>query len=577
LKLEEISELQNLANNEEKINALNTHLSSIGKRIAETNGSSCLRKNMHTMNTAYTQLSFHPPKASEILKCIKQSSKSNAPGTDGILPNAVKHCGDVFALLLEHLFRICIEQGTFPYVFKSAKVHPLHKGGSKSIDNIRPISIPCFLAKIFEKILVNQINLYFDSAKMINDKQFGFKKGSGTEDAMITLHQFILDALERKLIPVVVLLDLKKAFDTIYRPRLICKLEKAGVRSKSLQLLTSFLTDRRQRVAMNDMMSVEEEVEYGLPQGSILSPILFNFFINDIHNLNDNSLKIQYADDTVVCYTLENLCQLPAVSQNFSNIKDWQHDNNLALNVDKTKLIIFQSRGSTQAQIRVHECTDYLSESCNCPVISSVETVEYLGLTFHHNLKWESQVTKISKKLRVTFETLFTLRSLVDRSLLKTLYYALFESHIRYGLLVYGGATENHLKPLCIMQKRALRTINKLGRIDSPREVFKNNQILNVYALYVFRAVEFLIKHEHFFIDDEMKTHHTRASLNKYKTCPFIKLQISEQSLYYKILKILNSNKSIYAFFGDNRGTNFMKLVKEYLIEQDVDVLKKYL
>lgn len=203
---------------------------------------------------------------------------------------------------------------------------------------------------------------YFGLYGFISQRQFGFKKKTSTEDAMVVLHQFAIDALEKKLIPMIIMLDLQKAFDTIYRPRLLAKLEMIGIQGSNLKLLKSFLSDRNQIISMNGFLSQAENIEYGVPQGSVLSPILLNFFINDIHNLDD-SLKIQYADDTVICYALESFAQLPLVSYNFSTIKDWLHDNNLALNVEKTKFMIFQQKGFTETLLKVHDCDNYFDAS----------------------------------------------------------------------------------------------------------------------------------------------------------------------------------------------------------------------
>lgn len=316
-------------------------------------------------------------------------------------------------------------------------------------------------------------------------------------------------------------------------------------------------------------------MEYGLPQGSVLSPLLFNFFINDIHNIKDNSLKIQYADDTVVCYTIKDLSEMPLISYNFSTIRDWLSDNNLSLNVAKTKLIIFQLRGLTKTHITVHECDNYMDMTCLCPKVESTEEVQYLGLTFHHNLRWDSHIAKLLRKLRAACSTIFALRSKINKRLLRSVYFAIFESNLRYGLLIYGGATGTLLDSVFKVQKKTIRIMNKVGSREHTKELFLNDDILNFFALYLQRAFNFFIKYNYLFQDDQIRNHFTRATNDRIKRPANLRFRASEQTIYNKILSIINSNRYIRDMC--NNVQDRKPEIRSFLQNQNVEELKALL
>lgn len=576
-KLSEIPELDEDVNDQEKINKLNHHLATTGKKIAESTQCQAnqFQDYLDDMERTYTRFNFLPPSPAEILAAIDNIGKSNATGFDKIFPKFIRSCKDICSLLLEHVFKLCLIQCTYPSVWKISVVTPLHKTKTKSIENLRPISVPPFFAKIFEKVLIGQMQFYFETNQLINERQFGFKKNSCTEDAIVVLQQFVTDALEVKMIPVIVFLDLRKAFDTISKSRLLKKLDKAGFETKSLQFLSSFLNERKQVVKINDLFSEEENVEFGLPQGGILSPLLFNFFINDIHMLEDNSLKLQYADDTALCYTLQDLSDLKLVSHNFSLIKDFLLLNYLSLNVSKTKLLIFRRKGKVDGTITVHQCSDYWDQSCSCPRISNVSDTEYLGTIIQQDMRWNKHTSKVLQKLRTTCATMISIKNMVDEKLLRNIYFSLFESHIRYALLAYGGANKSLLESIFIMQKKAIRIINGLNKRDSTQEYFRKEKILNIYALYLFKLFRFYSVNRELFVDNELKAHETRRNKKLIKCVPLINFDSSCQTPYFRILKIINNvNQN---FLCEDYSKDSIAKCRESLLNLNVNTLREML
>lgn len=572
--ISEIMETKDVECDQSRLDIINNHLAKIGKKIAESVGRSKMQDNLEHKQQAYTRFQFDSPSAASILRCMKLLKKSNAIGHDGIRPNLIRECKQLVCILLEHLFKLCFNDGVFPRSFKIAVVTPLHKGGVKCIDNLRPISVPCFLGKILEKCMQLQLSEYFERNEMISEFQFGFKRGSRTEDAVQLLQHFATSTLEANQIPLVIFLDLRKCFDTISRQRLLRKLKLGGICNNSLKLLTSFLEDRRQILRYNGLSSYEEKVEYGLPQGSLLSPSLFNFFINDIHELCDNSLKLQFADDTALCYAMRNLDDIKFVSRNFSIIRDYLNLNLLSLNVLKTKILVFKQRGFYDTSIIVHECDDYEDVTCVCPRIKNSRSAEYLGVVIQDDLKWNGHIDKVMKKLRSTGAVIRSVRDLVDHQVLRTIYFSLFESHIHYCLLVYGGARASLLESVFKMQKKVLRIMNNVDKRYHSKELFEKENVKNIYYLYTCKLLDFFKRNSYIFFNDQVPSHVTRQS-KKFKNSLSVKYQTSEQTAYFKILRVLNKfNVNDFEFSRESFPQDIRNL-KKRLYTLSIDELKE--
>ena len=207
----------------------------------------------------------------------------------------------VIAPFLEILFNLCLAKGVFPDQFKIAKVIPLHKGGDKLDKNsYRPISLLPALEKLFEKIISVRLLAYFNDHDLFSKYQFGFREGFTTEFAILDIYEKLLNNLDKGSITCSIFLDLAKAFDSVSHSILIRKLEKYGIQGKALSLFVSYLEERYQFVEIDNVSSLLSLIEYGVPQGSILGPLLFLIHINDLPEATNFFIKL-YADDTYLC------------------------------------------------------------------------------------------------------------------------------------------------------------------------------------------------------------------------------------------------------------------------------------
>ena len=214
---------------------------------------------------------------------------------------------------LVHLFNLCLKEGVFPRKLKIAVIKPIFKtGDSGSFSNYRPISILPLLSKILEKIIYNRLITHFSDNKLLSEKQFGFRKGLATYMPILLIQELITKAFEEEEHIVGIFLDLKKAFDTVDHIILCKKLKKYGISGKALHILKSYLANRKETVNIRDTYSKFEEMNIGVPQGSILGPLLFIIYINDLPNVDNTCEFFIYADDTAIFFKHKN----PVVLQN---------------------------------------------------------------------------------------------------------------------------------------------------------------------------------------------------------------------------------------------------------------------
>ena len=244
---------------------------------------------------------------------------------------------------LKYLFGKSIEKGIFPSALKIARVTPIFKGGDPSdISNYRSISVlPCF-SKMLERITYNRLYKYQTNEKLLYSKQFGFQTGLSTEHAIVKLVDQIYKSFEKDHYTLGVFIDLSKAFDTVYHAILIRKLKMCGIKGINLAWFHSYLTNSIQYISITlDLETDTKNICCGIPQGSILGPLLFLLYVNDLHNSSALD-PIMFADDTNLFYEHKELKTLfSLVNQELQKINEWFEANKLSLNVGKTEYSLF--------------------------------------------------------------------------------------------------------------------------------------------------------------------------------------------------------------------------------------------
>lgn len=399
----------------------------------------------------------------------------------------IKSIIDILAPYLAFIFNKCIDEGVFPDLMKNSKLIPLFKSGDKSDPaNFRPISILPALSKIFEKIIYSQLLDYFTYNNILHKNQFGFSKGKSTTDAGIALLKHILDAWEEKQDVIGIFCDLSKAFDCVDHQTLLKKLEHYGVSDKSVSLMKSYLYNRTQKVVINRTESTGAPINMGVPQGSILGPLLFLIYINDLPNYASNLCEtVLFADDTSLVFKVNrgNNCS-DEVNSALSKVSHWFNSNNLALNPKKTKCVKFSLPNVEQTKLNIN---------LNDDEVDFTESTKFLGITLDSRLQWDPHIEALSSRLSSAAFAVKKIRLLTDIETARLVYFSYFHSVMSYGLLLWGSAAS--FENIFVLQKRAVRAIYNLRRRDTLRELFKEINILTLAGQYIYENLVYVRKH----------------------------------------------------------------------------------
>ena len=269
-----------------------------------------------------------------------------------------------------------------------------------------------------------------------------------------------------------VYLDLKKAFDTVNHNILLSKLHHYGIRGKANDWFKSFLVNRNQYTSINNTNSTSEKVMYGVPQGSVLGPLLFVIFINDLHVSVRNSKVHHFADDTNLLLISKSLKQINRlINHDLSLLVQWLRSNKISLNTSKTKIIIFRPKGKLIIK--------HLNFRISGEKINTSSTVNYLAVLLHENLQWQTLIDSLITKLSTAVGLLSKVRYYVPKYLLRTIYFSIFNSHIIYTCQVWGQ-NQAKIKQISELQDKALRIINFKPKSYPVSELYKSNEILKL-------------------------------------------------------------------------------------------------
>ena len=317
-----------------------------------------------------------------------------SPGAVGISTKVLKNCATELGPVLTDLFNFCLDKGEIPDEWKIAYVTPLYKGkGSKSdISNYRPISILPPIAKTFESVLAKRIRHHLEANNILSDSQFGFRPKRSCELALNTMIDDWRENLENGNEVVSVFLDLSKAFDTVDHTLLINKLERYNFSIKSILLIKNYLSNRSVRVCVNGCLSEKKPLNVGVPQGSILGPLLFIIYINDLCYLPLVSRLVLFADDTTIFLFGKNLAESLAILENeLKLISEWLAKNRLLLNISKTQAMHLSNSKNVDSLTYTIDL--------NNQKINFVTQCKILGVIIDNKLKFSAQISETCKKV----------------------------------------------------------------------------------------------------------------------------------------------------------------------------------
>ena len=336
------------------------------------------------------------------------------------------------------IFNLCFSTGTFPEVLKIAKVLPVYKqkGSVTESNNYRPISLLSNMDKVLEKLIYKRTYCFLSRFKILYTNQFGFRRNHSTFHTLASMCQKITDALDKGEHVCGVFVDLQKAFDTVDHEILLAKLQHYGIRDKAFSLFKSYLSDRRQFVTISGRNSAEAIIRHGVPQGSVLGPLLFLIYINDLNHAICHSAVHHFADDTnllCVSSTLESLVKMLNLDLKF--LWHWLNANKISLNASKTEYLLFRHPNRKYDQL--------VKLKIGGKRIFESKTIKYLGVHMDSDLKWKTQVNNVAVKLKKANGVLGKLRHYMPLKIRMLVYHALFSSHLTYCSQVWGQHVEN--------------------------------------------------------------------------------------------------------------------------------------
>ena len=491
---------------------------------------------------------------------------------DDLKPNNSDKYGDIPTFIFKDYFHIigpsllnlingCIVNGIFPDFLKVGRITPIYKkkGSRLKVNNYRPITILPTISKIFEKVLYNQLSNFFESNNLLHDSQFGFRRNRSTIQAIQKLLDQVYLAIDNHDPVYSLHFDLAKAFDLIDHSLLLKKLKLYGLDDISIKLISSYLDNRQQIVKLdtaNDpVFSNLLNVKTGVGQGSILGPLLFIIFINDLP-FHVSAPSFLFADDTSSVNSGQNAFQNLVLTHN--QICHWFDVNGLFCNTDKTQLISYFVSKEPEPQHLLP-----IDDSLQIPVETEVRL---LGLDIDSQLNWNTHVNNVLKKLRKSNWAVRNLSKVVSLNTVLMFYHANILSHLRYGLIFWGRSPAAN--SAFIEQKRALRIIYNKPFNYSCKELFINEQLMTLPSLYIYDCIKFSVLNNLISSDDMNPSHNynTRHAFIKNST---VKLEKSRHNVKFSSIQLFDALPlTIKEKFRGGEIPGFFRMLSDFLIKK---------
>ena len=505
---------------------------------------------------------------------MKQIDIRKSVGLDDISGHLIQLAGTSLVLPICDILNTSIAAGTFPYLWKSAKVFALHKGGSTSdLNNFRPISVLSIISKILERHVHNCFYTYLNINELLCKSQFGFKKDNSCFTCLVSMiNEWLFNINENKIVGCITL-DFRKAFDVLSHEILIKKLSLYGCDDLTLLWFKSYLQDRIQHVFYNNVLSDVGYIKQGVPQGSILGPLLFILFINDLtFHINESSIY-KYADDTTICAYDENIISVERkLSNDLKSVDAWCINNRLVINCAKSKCMIICT-----PQKRSHLTTDKLNVSVNGIALQNVNEQKVLGLHIDNSLSWRVHVNNLCNELSKLTGMLWRNRQILPFSSRLLFYNSYILSKIDYCLPIWGNSAKNGLDKIWRLQKRAVRIVCNVPYDTPSSDLFKQLKSMNIYERYFYQVS--LNVYKILSLEDSplkclvnlqspSRFYSLRSSSSQFTlNVPFPRKEVFKQSFSYSSAILWNSLPlDIRTSLSLN---NFKRLCKNYVLSSD--------
>lgn len=497
----------------------------------------------------------------ELIIEISKLSTSSAPGHDEFQPSLIKLVHLELLSPLLHIFNLSFKTGIFPENLKLARVTPIFKKGKiDTFSNYRPISVLSVFSKLIEKLMYSRLIKFLTNFSILSKNQFGFQKNKSTYMAILDFIEQIRENNDKKYSTIGITIDYSKAFDTIDHQILLSKLNYYGIRGIVNDWFKSYLQNRKQFVQYNNTSSNISTIKCGVPQGSVLGPLLFLLYINDMQSSSKLFNFTMFADDTNLLASHKNVNTLvDNVNAELIKLDDWVKANKLSLNLEKTSCILFGPKKHLASTLKV---------SLRNTNLTFVSKIPFLGIIIDNDLSFKYHATNVLSKITKAIGALYGVYKYLSLKTLRLIYFALIYSHINYCNLVWGNTYKKYLEPIHKIQKRFVRLVFGKTKMEHAAPLMAQLGILNVFDVHKLNTMIFMYSFHfkpnnfpsrlfdpYFTLNENIHSHYTR------------------QRFFYHIPK---SNKCSIKYFGPFIWNKEHKSIPVHECKSTYSLKKKY-
>ena len=412
----------------------------------------------------------------EVHKVIKSINTSKSSGLDNISSLVIKTAFESLIPEVTFMYNLSFDRACFPNNWKKALVVPIPKQGNLTkVQNYRPISLLPLPGKVLEKLVHHQLSDHFETESLLAEEQYGFRKNHSTIHAIAQVTNFINKKLDARLPTAAVFIDFRKAFDCVQHPMLIKKLRDMGLSETVINWVTSYLSNRKQRVYANNTYSDYQSITQGVPQGSVLGPLFYIVYANDLAKIVKHCRLAMYADDTVLYTSHKDFdVSVRDLQEDIDSLALWCRTNGITANTDKTKVMVFGSKCS------LAKLPNFEIKFGNVP-LQTVSSYKYLGLTLDSQLNYNLHVSKIISSVTGKLKQFQRMRSFLSSKAAVMVYKGMILPILEYGDVFLHAATAENRKRLQILQNKGLRCALNRGIDTDTVELHREANLLKLH------------------------------------------------------------------------------------------------